>query len=349
MSVKQWNGCGVNVQAYPAEVRLPHRRLDCQHGRFFRHDRLQSRGFTLIELLVVIAVLGILIALLLPAIQQVRESARRMQCSNNLRQIGIAFHNYESTYRVFPKGGAGVAHLTDPGIRSRWTLSWGAALLPYLDQQSLYQTINQNEPYLHADNVTPGQTVLSIFRCPSARQGALLRPNGDTPGSPTKFARTDYGGNYGERGLRCYPDTNCQNNYSEFGDTSGVGRGVMLIGTDPSIGLNNILDGTTNTFLVGEAPEGLHSIWMGHKNVFDQSVPLNAKVETGSLWQSCHPIFASQEGEFCDFGQEFHSYHTGGVHFLAVDGSARFVSENISLQVLAALLSRAGQEVVSAF
>jgi prepilin-type processing-associated H-X9-DG protein len=242
-----------------------------------------------------------------------------------------------------------VASLTIPAARARWTLSWGAALLPGLDQGTLFQSLNLNQPYLHADNLLPGQTVLPAFLCPSASQTPLLKPNGDTPASTTLYARTDYGGNWGERALRCYPATNCQNNYSDMGDKSGFGRGVMLIGTESTLSMRDIRDGSTNTIMIGEAPEGLHSIWIGHKNVFDQSAPLNAHTGTPTPWQSCGTVFKSRHGNFCDFGQEFHSYHTGGAHFLLVDGSVRFVSENTDLKLFAALLSRAGGEVIGEY
>ncbi|MEX0728787.1 MAG: DUF1559 domain-containing protein, partial [Planctomycetaceae bacterium] len=204
-------------------------------------------------------------------------------------------------------------------------------------------------PYLHADNLVPGQTLLAVYLCPSAPKSTMLKPNGDTPASTTKYSRTDYGGNWGERALRCHPLTSCPNNYSEFGDTSGEGRGVMLIGTERTVGVRDVTDGTSNTLMIGEAPEGLHSIWIGHKNVFDQSSPVNSQTQAGSPWASCGTVFSSTPGNFCDYGQEFHSYHEGGSQFLAVDGSVRFVGENLDVKVFAALLSRSGAEVIGEF
>ncbi len=311
---------------------------------------MRSRcAFTLVELLVVIAIIAILIALMLPAVQAAREAMRRLACSNHLKQTGLAFQNYHSTFNTFPKGGAGVVSLTDANIRARWRVSWGTALLPFLEQPALYDSIHQSEPYIHSSNLTAGGTFVANYLCPSATQHEPLRPNGDTPGSPVRYARTDYAGNYGERALRCYPATNCQNNYSEFGDTSGVGRGVLLFSHEPNIGLREILDGSSGTAMVGEAPEGLHSIWIGHKNFFDQSAPINAQARSAQPWQSCHPVFKSRFGEYCDYGQEFHSYHPGGSQFLMADAAVRFASDKIDFKVFAAFLSRSGNEVVENF
>lgn len=306
----------------------------------------KPQAFTLVELLVVLAIIGILVALLLPAVQAVREAARRMQCQNNLKQIGLGIQNYESTHRYLPKGGAGTVSLTDPNARSRWRLSWGAAILPFIEQMPLYETIDQNQPFIHPNNLIAGQTFVDTFLCPTAPKMELLRPNGDTPASTIRYARTDYGGNYGERGLRCQPRTNCQNNYSDQGSTDGGGRGTLLLWIEKDITLRDILDGTTHTILVGEAPEGLHSIWIGHKNVFDQSVPLDARVKPGSRWQACHSVFKSRHGNFCDFGQEFHSYHPGGCSFSYADASTRFLSNSIDVKVLSAMLSRRGGEII---
>ncbi len=306
-----------------------------------------SPAFTVVELLVVITIIGVLLALLLPAVQSAREAARRMQCLNNLKQIGLGLQNYDSVFRVFPKGGAGAVSLTNPTIRARWRLSWGASILPFVEQMSVYEAINRQEPFIHASNLVAGQTFISTYLCPSATQGEAMRPNGDTPSSTTLYARTDYGGNYGERGLRCFPNFNCQNNYSDIGISDGQGRGTLMLGTDKVVGIRDILDGTTHTILVGEAPEGLHSIWIGHKNVFDQSVPLEARIRVGSPWQSCNPVFKSRVGNFCDFGQEFHSYHPGGSVFSFADGSAHFLVENIDFKLFSSLLSRRGGELIT--
>ena len=319
------------------------------HSSLFPLHSSRTLGFTLIELLVVIAIIAILIALLLPAVQQAREAARRMQCRNNLKQIGLALHNYHGVNRVFPKGGYG-GFLNDPAtISPHRTLSWGAAILPQLERGPLFERINPAEWYLHPDNIPAGQTVLPVYLCPTNPNSEPLKPNGDQPGSTTKFARSDYGGNYGERGVRCHPAFGCQNNYGG-GPGAASYRGMFPLMSAPSVGIRDVTDGTTNTILVGEAPEAIHGIWIGHKNVFDQSAPINTRYATSTPWLSCQvPSGHANLGRVCDFGQEFHSYHTGGAQFLLVDGSARFVAENIDFHVLAALLSRAGGEVAGAF
>lgn len=309
-------------------------------------------AFTLIELLVVIAIIAVLIALLLPAVQQAREAARRVQCRNNLKQVGLGLHNYHGVHRVFPKGGYGgfltPANATAPLAVANRTLSWSTAILPYLEQGPLYEQIDPSEWYFHPTNIPAGQTVLPMFLCPTNPNSETLKGSGDQP-TGEQFARTDYGGNYGERGIRCYPSRNCQNNYGSGGGAMSY-RGMFPLLSSPSVGLKDVTDGTTNTVFVGEAPEAIHSIWIGHKNVFDQSAPLNARCSPDSEWSSClAPAGSPRIGDFCDFGQEFHSHHVGGVHFLLVDGSARFTSESIDLSILAALLSRAGGEVIGDF
>ncbi|MCU0716951.1 MAG: DUF1559 domain-containing protein, partial [Pirellula sp.] len=180
-----------------------------------------KQGFTLVELLVVISIIGVLVALLLPAVQAAREAARRLQCVNNLKQMGIGFHNYHSVHNRFPFGGAGNVSATSAAIRAQWRPSWGTALLPYIEQQAIYEEIDLRRPYIDEVNHAAGARLIAIYLCPSAPKNVMTRPNGDTPNSTVLYGRTDYGGNYGERGLRCFPNLNCQNNYGDQGDSSG--------------------------------------------------------------------------------------------------------------------------------
>ena len=302
-----------------------------------------SAGFSLVELLVVITIIGILISLLLPAVQSAREAARRMGCLNNLKQMALAVQNYHNTYQVFPRGGVvGNTSTISADFVANWTLSWGAASLPGLEQLALYNSMNLNRTYLDSSNLAAGQTVLPVFLCPSSPNIEYLKPNGDTPISTTKYARTDYAGNYGDRSIRCYPSTGCGNNYSD-----GSARGVLLTSIERVVSMADITDGTSHTILIGEAADGLHSIWIGHKNYLDQSAPLNARVSSTSPWTSCGTVFTSSTANFCDYGQEFDSFHAGGVQFGFVDASAHFISENTNLKILAALLSRSGGEIIN--
>jgi len=328
----------------------------------FSHRRERSQAFTLIELLVVIAIIAILVALLLPAVQQAREAARRTGCRNNLHQMGLALQNYHDVYRAFPKGGYG-GGLGSPALhdtanaRACRLMSWGTALLPYLDQGPLYNQWNQNQWYLQPANQELARTMLPVFLCPTSPLPPF-RANGDNTTSTPQYARTDYSGNYGERAVRCFPATNCGNNYADLNDTSGQPRGTMVLQPmagflSLTIGIRDLTDGTSNTIMIGEAPNAIHGLWAGHKNVMDQSAPLNGRMAVTTPWQSCQ-LAASQaasEGKIgCDVGsQDFHSSHTGGAHFAFGDGSARFCNENIDLKTFAALLSRKGGEVIGEF
>ncbi|MEM1061160.1 MAG: DUF1559 domain-containing protein [Planctomycetota bacterium] len=306
-----------------------------------------------------IAIVTLVIGLLLPAVQQAREAARRVGCKNNLKQIGLAFHNYHATYGLFPKGGDGltVNPVSPPPTAGRLTLSWGAAILPGLEEAGLADLIDTDEWYTHPNNAEAAATTVDIYICPSVPSPALLKPPGDNTAFEARFARTDYAGNYGERGLRCLPLTNCRNSYggaTPLTDSIESYRGMLPLAGAPSVGIRHVTDGTSNTVLIGEAPNGLHSIWIGHKNVFDQSAPINARyaAPADTPWIACVTSGGTLKpvgGLGCDFGQEFHSYHAGGAQFLLVDGSARFISENIDLGVFSALLSRKGGEVVGNF
>lgn len=323
--------------------------------------RRSCRAFTLVELLVVIAIIGGLIAILLPAVQQAREAARRMQCQNNLKQISLATHLYNDTYRALPLGGYGgglftTAMETSSSAIQRRQVSWGTALLPYVEQSALYDQFDPKLWYTESTNQALAQTKLSVFICPSNPNGDQQKPNGDTPTSPILYGRSDYGGNHGERSLRCKPESvngACQNNYGGS-DSSPRGPVHLSLAGRPNIALKHITDGTSNTVWAGEAPNALHGLWAGHKNLFDQSAPLNARIGDKEpwrdiVWQSCTSPFGDEGTMNCDYGQEFHSFHPGGALFAFMDGHGVFISETLDHKVFCALLSYKGDEVVSGF
>ena len=290
------------------------------------------RAFSLIELLVVIAIVAILIGLLVPAVQKVRESAARAKCANNLKQMGLALLGYHDTHKLFPRGGYATTNVpqaataTDPAIATK--LSWAASVLPWLEPDALYRTIHPDLPYTDSANLPAGQTVLSVFLCPTSPNDSLFRVTPDLPtSSMNQYARSDYGAVNGERGLRSPTATNSPE------------RGVLI--TESNLSLADITDGTSQTILLGEVPEGIHSIWISVHNVFDQSAPVSERHSDTSPYPSC-----LIPGVFCDFGQEVTSYHPGGAQTVFADGSVHFLRTAMDNAVLAALCSRAGGEPV---
>jgi len=282
----------------------------------------RSFGFTLIELLVVIAIIAILIGLLLPAVQKVREAAARLRCTNNLKQIGLALHSHHSAINRFPRGGY---FPITPGSSNPNVISWGAAILPWLEQDNLFQTIRTDLAYTDPVNQPAGGTVVPAYLCPSAHGLMPRKPSTDVPS--VEYARNDYAAINGERGLRSPTASN------------NPERGVMILAS--ALALKDILDGTSQTLLVGEAPEGIHSIWISPRNLFDQSAPISARRSDTSPYASCQ-----LPGIFCDFGQEMSSYHSGGANALFADGSVKFLRASTGNHIIAAICSRAGGEAI---
>ena len=282
-------------------------------------ERRMVRGFTLIELLVVIAIIAVLIALLLPAVQQAREAARRSQCKNNLKQIGLALHNYHDSYSAFPPGWVTSINPSIPYNDNRFgsgKYAWSTFILPLMDQAPLYNTLNFSATSIPAGSSTNMlNTRLSAYRCPSDT-GPDTIDAGD--GMTTlNWGLSNYLGNYGHM----TPGVASQN-FQQF--TSGIFYG------NSHIGLRDITDGSSNTLLVGECSIKQFGI-------------LNRKLGGGAwpgLYQNKqYDMVARSTEAICGFNQSsgignssqdgFGSFHVGGAQFTMGDGSVRFISENI--------------------
>ncbi len=242
-----------------------------------RRSRRPARlAFTLVELLVVIAIIGILISLLLPAVQAAREAARRMSCSNNLRQMGIGLHNYHSALRCFPPGSI------EPrlGANSQGRqFAWSALLLPYVEQQPLYEKIDFGLAFDDPENAEAAATVVAMYLCPSTPRRSKLN---DDRGP------TDYGGIYGER----------------ITGRNNPPGGTMLY-NDP-VSIAEISDGTSNTLIVSEDADWPDGQWINGRNIFDQAYAINYEPPPGYLEneiRSKHPGGAN--GLLCDGSVRF--------------------------------------------
>ena len=225
-------------------------------------------AFTLVELLVVIAIVGILIGMLLPAVQHVREAARSIQCSNNLRQIGVALQNYHSARQTFPAG------VTDwrPFVGENQTnrnIAWSALILPQLEQENLFNQLDLTKPFDDPINASAAATEISIYQCPSDAN----QP--DTSISTTHRGQTDYGGIYGER----------------INSPNDPAKGIMIF--DRGVSTSEISDGLSNTLIVGE-DSGLDDSnsgdgqWVNGRNVFDQAFGVNAAPDFENDLRSDH-------------------------------------------------------------
>lgn len=233
----------------------------------------EHRAFTLVELLVVIAIIGILIALLLPAVQAAREAARRTSCFNNLHQMGIALHNYHTALGTFPPGGLEPRSPQWPQGRQ---LAWSVLLLPYMEQGSLYDKIDTGKAFDAAENADAARTVLAVYVCPSVPHGSRLV---DDRGP------CHYGGIYGER----------------ITGPNNPPKGVMLY--DEAIRIADIRDGTSQTLIVSEDSEFADGQWINGRNVFDQAFAINEAPKFENDIRSKHPgganaLFADGAAKF---------------------------------------------------
>jgi prepilin-type processing-associated H-X9-DG protein/prepilin-type N-terminal cleavage/methylation domain-containing protein len=317
-------------------------------------------GFTLVELLVVIAIIAVLIGLLVPAVQKVREAANRTSCSNNLKQLALAAHHHHNARGKFPNG----LHTVD-SIDGRYAngTCWKVELLPYFEQENLQRKWDYTD---FRNNVAGGMNattaqVLKVLLCPS---DPLPDPVWFVPVSPDYpqyafasgfYGLSSYGGNAGKR---------------SFPDVMLTRDGIFC--WDSSIGLRDVTDGASNSFLFGERshrdpeydrysftsspsfyPLGKWGKWAGvyfteggslAEHLLSTPVPINYRVPPDIPMEEFLGPTGAKNNRLCAFG----SGHPGGANFAFVDGSVRYLSDQTPLEILQALSTRAGGEVVSA-
>jgi prepilin-type N-terminal cleavage/methylation domain-containing protein len=296
----------------------------------------RRKGFTLVELLVVIAIIGILVGLLLPAVQAAREAARRSQCTNNLKQIGLGLQNYHQTHNRFPP----------PGFSSNQAC-WLVVLLPFIEQKPLFDQFNFNQGnYMDADKIRVAATRIPIYFCPSSTEETDRRsgyaPEVYPPGSSVRVYTAHYFGVLGPNGTNNYLSPpaayKCNGLTETFGGYCSQGGFFYPSGVD----IASVRDGSSNTLFVGEIAwpdmpyyraytRGYFNDSRGTLLLFAKNVqyPINSKNTT--TWNNA----------------SFGSLHLGGAHFALMDGSVRFIAQYIEQNVYMALASRNGDESVT--
>ncbi|MDC0935546.1 DUF1559 domain-containing protein [Pirellulales bacterium] len=287
--------------------------------------RARRRGFTLVELLVVIAIIGVLVALLLPAVQAAREAARRTQCLNNQKQIGVALLNYHDTQGNFP-----YAHGWD-GI---YTWAWSALILPYVEEAAAYDLCNFDIGYNSVGNRHAIKQKFHFYQCPSAPPNELISCCANIPGMEDT-AETNYAAISHNRRYTWF-----------WGGAEGppARNEVGVMHYNSQVRMREITDGTSNTFYVGEVD-------VDQDDQFKTDYPsyCTPSCFVGSMWSNTNHIttFYGINARLDWDKGSINSHHPGGANFLFVDGHISFFSESIDQDVLNGLASRDGGEVVS--
>jgi prepilin-type N-terminal cleavage/methylation domain-containing protein/prepilin-type processing-associated H-X9-DG protein len=343
----------------------------------------KSRGFTLIELLVVIAIIAVLVSLLLPAVQQAREAARRTQCRNNLKQLGLALMNYEGSYKVFP-----MEKITFSPVPQTWT----TMVLPFLDQQGLYNMYNFSVDWADPSQFPVTTTYLPVWACPSAPEmSARTNPNSLTPpqnsagGFPAPaqgFGQCDYMALSGVR-ASLYVMTGTPMPSSLFMSAVNVSaspgpisqkenRWPCAMHSTKETKISEITDGTSNTLMIAE-DAGRPGVWRSKLKVqvpgivtadgwgwadTGNSGAVDGTTDDGTFTNSAIkatppalptcPIPANCQGTCfinCNTDSEMFSFHSGGVMVLFADGHVSFLNDSTSAVTLGALLTRNAQDI----
>jgi prepilin-type N-terminal cleavage/methylation domain-containing protein len=318
------------------------------------------RAFTLIELLVVIAIIGILIGLLLPAVQKARDAANRTKCLNNLHQIGVALHTYHETFQKLPPGaqGAVLPSPNPPGnMNTIMGTTWLVFILPQMEQQGIYNQYNFTLPYNNAANLNVGNFQVPNYYCPSGAKdrsgnGAEVGLDGQRNFSTHYFGvmgpsnRTDPSLNTYKGVTYSYRVGSAATNgaWAHKGMLTHVQGPGTSISSNYYVRLTDVLDGTSSTLMVGEASQSIPATPPGIVNHYRSWVRGN-NGGSGATRNVTYPInstFYNGTDNFNDIS--FGSNHVGGTDFAMGDGSARFVSESIDLSLFKALASIDGRE-----
>jgi prepilin-type processing-associated H-X9-DG protein len=326
----------------------------------------------LIELLVVIAIIAVLVALLLPAVQQAREAARRSQCKNNLKQLGLALQNYHEIYTTFPVCYFDTSTGLGGPVQGR-QISWMTGILPNIDQAPLFSMLNFNygitndprspnypasAPPPNPSNAWCATQYIPVFRCPTDTSPNLLANRSDSAG-PASFGLTSYkacaGSNWAwgtwQSGTT---GTYAQTRWGASNNGLDRGNGFMFRGWSfpYSTRMRDISDGTSNTFALGEAIPSYSQWnwwWLHNATTATCSIPLNALPQCGgAAGLSTDAGLKACQGDWPN-NYSFWSLHTGGANFSMVDGSVTFISQNIDYNIYRNLSTIMGGETATTY
>ena len=304
-------------------------------------------GFTLIELLVVIAIIAILIGLLLPAVQKIRAAANRMKCSNNLKQLGLAMHNYNDTYGYLPGN-------LRPSSAGTVRVRWATYLLPYYEQDNIYKTYDQSWNWHQPQNQAAVALRLKVIECPSTPNAGRNDASPDNNWIDERYATSDYSGIY----------------FASFANAATAPGLAGILSKTDEVRLTDVTDGLSNTIhltesagkpdkylngrLVQKASGGTRINGGGWCRPASDITAPDGLTSTGALGgtqginvTNGHLISGYPDSRYnTDATGQIYSFHSGGVNALLGDGSVRFIRQTISLSTLQALITRSGGETV---
>lgn len=304
----------------------------------------RAHGFTLIELLVVLAIVGILLALLVPAVQRARESARRISCSNNLKQLGLALHNYHDVHGLFPSGWIGVENGRQSAHDGGNGAGWALMLLPHIEQTNLWFKFDSHYSIAHPRNAALRETSIKSYLCPSDPQPKFfeIEPAGHSHDSAApaqvdaeiELPIANYVGVFGTEEL-----DGCEASPGQgIVWSNGQCRGDGLLYHNSKTRMRDISDGTSSTMAIGERKTNgeldWHSTWVG-------MVPGGEHAFQRILGSADHTP-NSPDSHFDDFS----SHHIGGAQFVFADGHVQFISDSINGKVYKALATIDGGETI---